>query len=61
MDRERFVADLRELGDETRRLAQTIADPAISSRLLQMADELDALSRGGDLINPLPRSDPPGC
>ncbi len=43
MDQKRFIEELSELSEATRRLAGTAADPAISARLVEIADEVAML------------------
>ena len=45
MDQERFIEELAELGEATRRLARAVADPAISVRLVEIADEVALMVR----------------
>jgi len=40
MDQQRFIEELYELSEATRRLARAVADPAISARLVEIADEV---------------------
>jgi hypothetical protein len=45
MDQKRFIEELSELSEATRRLAGTAVDPAISTRLVEIADEVAMLVR----------------
>jgi hypothetical protein len=44
MDQGQFIEELFALSETTRRLARQIADPAIRSRLADLADEVVALA-----------------
>lgn len=45
MDQKRFIEELSELSEATRRLAGTAVDPAISTRLVEIADEVATMVR----------------
>jgi hypothetical protein len=45
MDQQRFIEELSQLSEATRRLARAVADPAINARLVEIADEVATMVR----------------
>ena len=54
MEQEQFIGELFDLSAATRRLARTLADPAVTPRLGEIADELDELARTVGQVSPSP-------